>query len=101
MIPELPHAPPRGDDALAIVSGTPPAASMRFSFPSAKKPIDLPSGDQNGKTAFSVPRNGSAAGESSRRIHSTGGPSAGFARKTMFWPSGDKTAAADSKSNVA
>ena len=38
-----------------------------LSFPSAKKPMDRPSGDQNGTRALSVPVSGRMSGESSDR----------------------------------
>jgi hypothetical protein len=43
--------------------------SMRFSLVPAKNPIDRLSGDQNGDVARSVPANGLANVESSRRSH--------------------------------
>jgi hypothetical protein len=45
----------RGFGASATVVTGPPAAGMVFSFPSEKKPMDAPSGDQKGKVAPSVP----------------------------------------------
>src|SRR5205085_9920975 len=97
----LPQAPPRGVKPLAIVCGDPPAASIRFNFPSAKKAIDLLSGDQKGYAAFSVPRRGCAAEESSLRTQSSDWPSAGLAANASFSPSGDRTGAAASKSKMA
>src|SRR5205085_4889786 len=88
-------------EALAIVSGVPPPASMRFNLPSAKKPSDLLSGDQNGKAAFSVPFNARGVDESRRRTQISDGPSLGFAMNATLLPSGERIAADDSKSNEA
>ena len=49
---------------LARVFTEPPSTSIRLSVPSAKKPIDLLSGDQNGASAPSVP--GRVRGDSDR-----------------------------------
>ena len=43
--------------------------STRFSFSSAKNPMDRLSGDQNGDVPCSVPGSGRAAEESSDRTH--------------------------------
>jgi hypothetical protein len=48
---------------------------MRFNFRSAKNAIDLPSGDQNGKVAPSVPGGSLPAVEFSGRNHSGSRPS--------------------------
>src|SRR5215831_15448802 len=48
MIPWELQVPPRGLDAGASVTGGPPARSSLWSFPLAKKPTDLESGDQKG-----------------------------------------------------
>src|SRR5262249_2160069 len=50
-----PQEPPRGSGASAIVRTGPPAAGIFLSFPSAKNPTHWLSGDQNGKSAPSVP----------------------------------------------
>ena len=54
MTPSLFHVPPRPDGASHSVCEGPPAASIFFSFPSAKKARNFPSADQNGKLAPSV-----------------------------------------------
>ena len=46
------------------------STSRRFNFCSAKKPIDRPSGDQNGKLAPSVPVSSRPDDEASGRSHS-------------------------------
>src|SRR5215471_17855120 len=50
------HVPPRplGAASQRMTAG-PPAASTFFNFPSAKKARNFPSGDQKGKSEFSVP----------------------------------------------
>src|SRR5262249_50061240 len=53
--PCLFHVPPRPEGASQIVCTGPPDTSTFFSFPSAKNARDLPSADQNGKLAPSVP----------------------------------------------
>ena len=70
MVPFEFHAPPRGVDASVRLSEIPEETSMRFSFPSAKNPMFLESGDQNGNAAPSVPFSILGAGESKRRNHS-------------------------------
>src|ERR1700739_1668832 len=54
MTPPRFQLPPRPDGASHSVCPPPPAMSSLLSFPSAKNPRDLPSGDQNGKLAPSV-----------------------------------------------
>src|ERR1700732_1848599 len=53
--------PPRPNGASQSVLAVPPSRLIFFSFPSAKKPSERPSGDQKGKVAPSVPAIGSAA----------------------------------------
>src|SRR5206468_12589155 len=56
------HVPPIPLGAASHrTTGGPPETSIRFNFPSAKKPTDFASGDQKGKSAFSVPASGCAA----------------------------------------
>src|SRR5229473_1024288 len=55
--PSVFQAPPLPDGASQIVCTGPPATSNFFNFPSAKKASDLPSADQNGYAAPSVPGN--------------------------------------------
>ena len=58
MVPFGLQLPPNARGASASTSGFPPSRSRRFSFPSAKKPIERLSGAQNGKLAPSVPASG-------------------------------------------
>ena len=67
-LPQL--AAPRDAAASVIVWTEPSAMSIRFTFPSAKNPIQRLSGDQNGIIAFSVPASGRDVNESSRRTQS-------------------------------
>src|SRR5262245_29022472 len=74
--------------ALARTCGEPPSISNRFNLPSAKKPIERLSGDQNGRAANEVPANGRIEPESSERSHNCDRPSTS-AEKTIFRPSGE------------
>src|SRR6266849_5799603 len=94
MTPLVPHVPPRAVAASARVSGDPDLTSIRFSFPSAKKPIWLESGDQNGKSAFSVPFSGCATGALNGRTQIIGGASSVLAIVAISRPFGDKIAVA-------
>ena len=53
--------------ASVSTTGVPPSSGTRLSWPSAKKPIDRPSGEKNGRLPPSVPRIGSAVRSPSRR----------------------------------
>src|SRR4051812_32692799 len=92
------HDAPQADGASQMICGGPPATAIRFSFPSAKKPTDLPSGDQNGSVAPCVDGSGRGSARSSCRIQSDGGDFAEnvgpvlLARKTSELPSGENTA---------
>jgi hypothetical protein len=55
MMPSAPQEAPRGTRASQMSIGEPPSASMRLSWPWAKKPRDRLSGDQKGQDAPSVP----------------------------------------------
>jgi hypothetical protein len=55
--------------------------SRRFNFWSAKKPIDRPSGDQNGKPAPSVPVSSRPDVDASGRSHSALGALVADARR--------------------
>ena len=62
---------------------------MRFSLPPLKKPIQRPSGDQNGRRAPSLPVMAWLSMASKRRSHSLNVPSADRAPNTRRLPSGD------------
>ena len=56
MVSRGPHVAPRKSLMVLLMTSTvPPAAGTLFSVPSAKKPIQRLSGDQNGSWASSVP----------------------------------------------
>src|SRR5712691_13454804 len=61
------HVPPSPAGASQSVCDGPPDTSILLSLPCAKKAMDLLSGDQNGRTAPSVPVKGRASGASSER----------------------------------
>ena len=75
--------------ASAITIGEPPLRSTRFSLPTARNPISLPSGDQNGKSAPSVPMIRLPSSESRGRSHNAGAWLAVATRNTMCFPSGE------------
>src|SRR5580698_3167774 len=88
--PSAPHAPPRPKGASATTC-TEPLKSTVFNLPSAKNPSDRLSGDQKGKTAFSLPDRMCASNESIGRTHIAVLPSDLLAVKASMLPSGDKT----------
>ena len=55
MVPSRFQVPPTPMIASQRVTGGPPATSIFFSLPRAKKPMNRPSGDQNGNAPPSVP----------------------------------------------
>src|ERR1700682_4275862 len=81
-------APPLPLRASHRICGVPPNAVVFFNFPSAKKPRDCPSGDQNGKLAPSVPGRGLADREARGRIQSCVLPSSEADSATRL-PSGE------------
>ena len=70
MCPSLVHAPPRVPGVPQMKEGVPPARSTRFNWLAVKKARDLPSGDQKGLIAPSVPAISRAFVPSSARTHS-------------------------------
>ena len=82
------HVPPRAMGARANTCGGAPKTPIRFRLPSAKKPIDRLSGDQNGSVAFSVPAKARGEMESSERSHNIDRLFS-MPEKTTFCPSGD------------
>src|SRR5262249_51413426 len=88
-VPPPPEPPETAGSASHNTSGGPPAASIFFSLPSAKKPMNLLSGDQNGADAPSVPASGCADSPLNGRTHSCTFPSASRAMNARRWPSGD------------
>jgi hypothetical protein len=88
MVPSLLQVPPAPMGAVANVCVMPPSMLMRFNLPSAKKPIALLSGDQNGLVARSVPFSGWAVAAESERTHNRDTPSS-MAANTSFSPLGE------------
>src|SRR3954449_7184243 len=64
---------------------------MVFNLPSAKNPMERLSGDQNGKTAFSVAASRRASSEFAGRTQTLVWLSVPVAVKATYVPSGDKT----------
>ena len=83
-----PQVAPRPLGASQIAAGGPPFASIRHSFPFAKKPMKFPSGDQKGKKAPLVPGSSSASILSRERTHNDVLP-ARLATNAMRFPSGE------------
>src|SRR5438045_6783515 len=96
MITPFSQLPPRPNGASQIVIGPPPARRTFFNFPSAKKAIQSPSGDQNGKVAPSLPSTASADNFASARIQIRAGPLSAMAPSANLLPSGDRTTEAPS-----
>src|SRR5437867_7137313 len=96
MTSSLFQVPPRPAASANVVTNPLPT-SIRFSFPSAKKPIERLSGDQNGNAAFSVPTSGRVSADSSERSHKPAGLES--ATNTILSPSGE--IAIDVKSPLA
>src|SRR5216684_2994234 len=92
MVPLPLQLAPRGSAVTsARVCGAPPPLTSIFrSLPSAKKPMDLLSGDQNGNRAPSDPAIDCGVRVSSARIQSRVLPAASDAAKARYLPSGDK-----------
>ncbi len=67
IVPSSVQVPPQSFGASASTMAAPPATATRFSRPSAKKPIDRPSGEKNWFRAPSAPASGEASSWSSRR----------------------------------
>ncbi len=89
MTPSGLQFPPCPQGASASVRGGPAAASIVLSLPPAKNPMDLPSGDQNGNLALSVPTRGCAVREFRDRTHSCQLPLADRAANTRRRPSSE------------
>ena len=79
-----------------MTTGTPPVTATFISLPSAKNPIDAPSGDQNGCLAPSVPATAVASSESSDRTNKRDGEPPLMAVNAIRRPSGDTTGAESS-----
>ena len=90
MMPSLFHVPPSGRFAStsASVRTGPPPASTRFNLSPAKNPMDLPSPDQKGRRAPSVPARGLTLSPSIDRNQNCHGASEPPAAKTTAPPSG-------------
>src|SRR5271169_5018677 len=88
MLSSAPHEPPNGSATSASTCTGPAVIGTFFSFPSAKKPTQRLSGDQNGSCARSVPGSGRAATCSMERSQSIGSAPGELATNTMALPSG-------------
>src|SRR4030095_12077647 len=82
------HVPPVEGTAFRGFFVDPVSRSIRLNVPSAKKPIERLSGDQNGTRPRSVPTNGRDVPESSERSHNRD-CSLVVAANTILRPSGD------------
>ena len=80
--PDELQVPPRASGALAIVTGAPPSTATFISLPLAKNPRDLPSGDQNGCFAPSVPAMRRRARAPRARERTAGSPPRRLVRRT-------------------
>src|ERR1700751_3890144 len=89
ILPSLLQLPPPAEGASQIVCTGPPVTWTIFNLPSAKKPMDLPSGDQKGSNAPSVPASGSADGEFSGRNHTRVLPCVSVRVSSRVFPSGE------------
>src|SRR5512133_1925288 len=87
-----PHDPPRALETLARATAGPPAASIFLSFPVAKNPMYLLSGDQKGNAAPSVPASGWASVPSSERTKTISAPAGPALTNATRRPSGESTA---------
>ncbi len=83
------QVPPRRSAASQRVETGPPFEPIFLSFPVDAKPMNLPSGDQNGIVAPSVPASGRAEASSKARTQSCARPSPFRAANTSLFPSGD------------
>ena len=79
-----------------MTTGTPPATATFISLPRAKNPSDVPSGDQNGCFAPSVPSMAVASSESSDRTNRRGVEPPLTAVTAMRRPSGETIGAESS-----
>ena len=84
---------PRPSGASQIVCTVPPEAGTFLSFWSAKKPMNLLSGDQKGQVASSVPASGWTPNPSMRRTQICRFPSAPLAAIARVEPSGERARA--------
>ena len=85
MASALIHVPVAFCTASQTTRAEPPASGIVFSLPPAKKPIDLPSGDQNGALPSSVAASIRVAPVSSGRYQMARRPSWGFQAEKMMW----------------
>src|SRR5580704_3097832 len=87
MTPRAFQSPPRPKGASASATAGPPSSLIFFNLPSAKNPIERPSGDQNGKEAPSVPSIGSADNLLSSRTQTRASAFESTATNASFVPS--------------
>src|SRR5215471_3469162 len=91
IVPPGPHVPPRPKEVSANACTDASFTSTDFSFVSAKNPRDLPSGDQKGNVAPSVPCMGRASTEFIGRTQIIVLPSAPVAVNASDVPSVEAT----------
>src|ERR1700722_19319948 len=65
------HDAPRPSGASQSICTGPPASATFFNFPAEKKPRDLPSGDQKGKDAGTIPSSFRAVPVVTSRTHNS------------------------------
>src|ERR1700722_3229970 len=71
MTPRWLHDAPRPSGASHSICTGPPDSATFFNFPTEKKPMYLPSGDQNGKDACSIPSSIRAVPVVTSRTHNS------------------------------
>ena len=89
MTPSRPQEPSEPPGESQIFCAGPPETSIFLSFPSAKKPRNLLSGDQKGRVAPSVPASGWAASALSGRTQIRLFPDESVALNARYRPSGE------------
>ena len=90
MTPSFVQVPPLGYAVGHRARGAPPRTSMIRNWPSAKKPSDRPSGDQNGQLAPSVRSTRKACALFNARSQIAARPWGSDATKAIVPPSGEK-----------
>src|SRR4029077_8387723 len=90
IVPSPFQLPPAGLGASASVWTELPSADTRFSLPSAKKPSERASGDQNGRDAPAVRGTGRGETDPSSRIQTLVRSSGARATNASWRPSGER-----------
>src|ERR1700691_5119137 len=101
MAPRGLHHAPRPSGASQSTCTGPPASATFFNFPAEKKPMYLPSGDQNGNVGCLASSIGRTVPEVTSRIHNCVSRAlAVTARKASFEPSGESSGGAPSPTST-